>query len=125
MSEEESLVSGSALERLRDLQAAGVAFSRNKNFALFEQPGNREALSLHRYLDALAEEITQGHEQGSLAVTAHTPSVGPISLEIVRRDLGIKHTVHLHAEELEALGDRLEVRATLASYGIDVPMAGS
>ena len=118
-------MSGSALDRLRDLQAAGVAFSRNKNFALFEEPGNREALSLHRYLDALAEEITQGHGHGSLAVTAQEPPIGPVSLEIMRRDLGIKHTVHLHADELEALGDRLEVRAILATYGVDVPMTGS
>ena len=48
-------MSGSALDRLRDLQAEGVSFSRNKNFALFENQANREALSLHRYLDALAE----------------------------------------------------------------------
>jgi len=118
-------VSGRALDRLRELQAAGVAFSRNKHFALFEQSGNREALSLHRYLDALAEEITEGHGHGSLAVSVEAPSIGPVSLEIMRRDLGIKHTVHLHADELEALGDRLEVREILATYGVGVPMAGS
>jgi len=118
-------VSGRALDRLRDLQASGVTFSRNKNFSLFEQPGNREALSLHRYLDALAEEISEGHGLASLAVSLETPSVGPVCLEIVRRDLGVKHSVHLQPDELEALGDRHQVRAILADYGVDVPMAGS
>ena len=118
-------MSGSALDRLRDLQAEGVSFSRNKNFALFENQANREALSLHRYLDALAEEITQGHELEALAVSVETPPVGPLCLEIVRRDLGVKHTVHLQSDELEALGDRLEVREILAAYGVDVPTTGS
>lgn len=118
-------MSGSALERLRDLQAEGVSFSRNQNFALFEQPGNREALSLHRYLDALAEEITEGHEHDALSLTVEAPSVGPVVLEITRRDLGVKHTVHLHPDELEDLGARLEVRTILATYGFEVPMAGS
>jgi len=118
-------VSGRALDRLRDLQASGVTFSRNKNFALFEQPGNREALSLHRYLDALAEEISEGHGLDSLAISLDTPEVGPACLEIVRRDLGVKHTVHLQSDELEALGERLEVREILADYGVEVPIAGS
>ena len=118
-------MSDRALNRLRDLHAAGVTFSRNKNFELFEDPTNREALSLHRYLDALAEEITQGHALGSLALALEVQEVGPVQLEIVRRDLGVKHTVHLHPEELEALSDRLETREVLAAYGVEVPTTGS
>ena len=119
------LVSDSALNRLRDLQAAGVTFSRNKNFALFEDPSNREALSLHRYLDALAEEITEGHAQGSLGLAMEVQEVGPMQLEILRRDLGVKHTVHLHPEELIALSDRLDTREILTAYGVEVPTTGS
>ena len=118
-------MSGRALDRLRDLQASGVSFSRNKNFALFEKPGNREALSLHRYLDALAEEISEGHGLDTLVVTMEAPAVGPMCLEIVRRDLGVKHTVHLQPDELEALGERLEVREIVAVYGVEIPIAGS
>ena len=118
-------MSSRALDRLRELQAEGVSFSRNKNFALFENPTNREALSLHRYLDALAEEIQEGHDHGALGVSLVSPDHGPVRLELLRRDLGVKHAVNLQPEELMALGDRLEVRAILAGYGVEVPKEGS
>jgi hypothetical protein len=99
--------------------------SRNRNFALFQEPGNREALSLNRYLDALAEEIAEGDARSSLGVALCAPPVGPHRLELSRRDLSVTHTVHLHPEELQALGLRGDVRAILRRYDVELPMAGS
>jgi len=113
------------LERLRELEAAGFALSRNRHFSFFEEPANRRALSLHRYLDALAEEIAQGHAAQTLSATITEAELGPTRLDLVRRDLGVTHTAHLQPDELEALADRGEVRSILALYGVDLPTTGS
>lgn len=99
--------------------------SRNRHFAFFKEPTNREALSLHRYLDALAEEIEEGDARNSLGVALSAPAVGPHRLELSRRDLSVTHTVYLHPEELQALGQRGDTRAILGRYEVELPMAGS
>lgn len=109
-----------AIDRLRTLREEGVALSRNRNFRLFSELENRQALSLHRYLDALADEILEGHQRDVLRVGLVQPQEGPVRLDIYRSDLAVHHTAHLDQQELAELAERHGVRDALEARGVSV-----
>lgn len=106
------------IERLKALEEAGVALSRNRHFELFSQPENKRALSLSRYLDTLAEELKDGAKSGTLALTLAPDEHGRLALGVTRTDLSVQHTAHLSPEEFDALASRAGVMAILSEQGI-------
>jgi len=108
----------SAIDRLRALEEAGVELSRNRHFELFQEPENKRALTLSRYLDSLAEELHQGAKEGSLSLTLSVDAHGRLALGVARSDLAIQHTAHLSPEEFDELATREGVSAILNAQGI-------
>ena len=108
----------SAIERLRALEEAGIALSRNRHFELFQQPENQRALTLKRYLDTLATELCEGQAQGTLTLTLAPDEHGRLALGVARSDLSVRHTAHLSPEEFDALAAREGVSAVLERQGI-------
>lgn len=108
----------SAIDRLRALEEAGIALSRNRHFELFQQPENKRALSLERYLDTLATELREGQAQGTLTLSLAPDENGRLALGVSRSDLSVRHTAHLSPEEFDALAAREGVGAVLKHQGI-------
>lgn len=91
-----------AIERLEALRQEGVELSRNRNFEFFEEPDNRAALSLSRYLRALAQEIGVGAQAGTLRLQVR--AVGDRwSVRVERTDLSVRHVARLSCREVQWL----------------------
>ena len=108
----------SAIERLKALEEAGVELSRNRHFELFKQPENKRALSLKRYLDTLAEELTVGAKEGTLSLTLAPDEHGRLALGVARSDISARHTAHLSPEEFDTLASRKGITSILSAQGI-------
>ena len=108
----------SAIDRLKALEEAGIALSRNRHFEFFELPDNKRALSLEHYLDALAIELQDGARLGSLSLTLAPDDNGRLALGVARADLAVKHTAHLSPEEFDELAARDGVAKILEVQGI-------
>jgi hypothetical protein len=106
------------IDRLKALEEAGIALSRNRHFELFSEPENKRALTLKRYLANLAAEIQEGAKQGTLALTLAPDEHGRLALGVGRSDLSVRHTAHLSPEEFDALAERDGVAAVLNTQGI-------
>lgn len=104
------------LERLLALREAGITMSRNAHFEVFDDPRNREALSLHRYLDALAGAICDERAEAHLGPAEHNNGV--VLLTLHHPDLGARHCAHLERHELAELVDRDGVASRLDALGI-------
>lgn len=107
-----------SLDRLKELEAAGMELSRNRHFEFFEDAGNRRALSLARYMDALALEIQEGHRSGELVVSVGKDEHGRLELRLSRPDLGTVHIAHLSPEEFDHLSARDGIADTLRALGV-------
>ena len=107
-----------AIERLKALEEAGIALSRNRHFEFFETPDNRRALTLSRYLDHLAEMLTEGAEHNALHLSLAPDEHGRLALDLTRSDLTIRHTAHLSPEEFDTLTTRSGVADVLETHGI-------
>jgi hypothetical protein len=94
----------SAIEKLEALRQEGIALSRNRNFEFFEEPENRAALSLSRYLRALAAEIAAGAATESLRLQVRPDGAG-WSVRVERTDLSVRHVARLSAAEARWLAD--------------------
>ena len=81
-----------AIDRLKALEEAGVALSRNRHFELFNEPENKRALTLNRYLDTLAEEIQEGAKLKALTLTLAPDEHGRLALGVARSDIAVQHT---------------------------------
>lgn len=103
------------LARLEGLQAAGVAMSRNRHFDVFADPENRAALTLHRYLDALARELCDPEDLTAISVAREE---GQVTLTLERGNHLSRHVASLHPREFEALAAREGVAAALDGYGV-------
>lgn len=106
------------IDRLKELEAAGTALSRNRHFEFFEDDGNARALALSRYVDALAAEILDGRRTGELAVGIGRDEHGRLELSLRRDDLASSHTAHLSPEEFDHLIARPEVARALGDLGV-------
>ena len=104
-------------DRLKQMVEDGLVLSRNRNFEFFQEPENREILTLHRYLDALATEIRDGERSNQLRLEV-SGEAGPdrVRIHLVREDLGLTHQAHLSRPELAVLEERLG--HSLASVGV-------
>ena len=107
-----------AIDRLKTLEEAGVALSRNRHFELFNEPENKRALTLNRYLDTLAEEIQEGAKLKALTLTLAPDEHGRLALGVARSDIAVQHTAHLSPEEFDALAERDGMAAILDAQGI-------
>lgn len=105
-----------AITRLKALEEAGIALSRNRHFALFAKPENQRALALKHYLEALASELQDGASEGTLTLAPDQD--GRLALGVTRRDLSVRHTAHLSPEEFDELVVLEGVAGVLESQGI-------
>ncbi|MCB9727650.1 MAG: hypothetical protein H6744_10720 [Deltaproteobacteria bacterium] len=93
-----------AIDRLDAMRREGIELSRNRNFEFFEDPENRAALSLSKYLRALADEIAEGARQGTLRLQVR-PAGQALSVRVERVDLSVRHVAQLSRREAEWLAD--------------------
>ena len=107
-----------AIDRLRALEEAGIELSRNRHFELFQEPENKRALALSRYLDSLADELQAGAKEGTLTLSLSPDAHGRLALGVSRSDLAVEHTAHLSPEEFDALATRDGVMEILRAQGI-------
>ena len=107
-----------AIERLKALEEAGIALSRNRHFAFFEAPENQRALTLSRYLDHLCALITEGFKRNAITLSLQPDEHGRLGLRMQRADLSVDHTAHLSPEEFDALTERDGIADILKSLGI-------
>ena len=108
----------SSTDRLKQMVEDGLVLSRNRNFEFFQEPENREVLTLHRYLDALAREIRDGERKQQLRLEiSGEAEPNRVRIHLVREDLGLTHQAHLSRPELAVLEERLG--HPLASHGTD------
>ena len=107
-----------SVDRLKALEEAGVALSRNRHFELFNEPENKRALTLNRYLDTLAKELQEGAREGSLTLTLSPDEHGRLALGVCRPDLSVRHTAHLSPEEFDLLAKREGILEILSAQGI-------
>ncbi|MEZ4265255.1 MAG: hypothetical protein R3F39_02665 [Myxococcota bacterium] len=106
----------SAIERLEALRQEGIALSRNRNFEFFEEPDNRAALSLSRYLRALAQEIGGGARAGTLRLQVR-PDGDHWSVRVERVDLSVRHVARLTRQEVQWLADEGGISDVLRGAG--------
>lgn len=107
------------LERLHELQKAGVEMTRNRNFSLFREPANRRALALHRYLDNLAAEMRRLQANASLHVSlVDTGAPGPVDLVLESDSLRLRHVARLDRREVDELARREGIAAILRAHGV-------
>ncbi len=106
------------IERLKELEAAGIELSRNRHFEFFEDAGNRRALSLSRYIEVLAAEILEGQRSQELVVTLGKDGHGRLELTLRRDDRATSHTAHLSPEEFDHLAAREGVTEALRALGV-------
>jgi len=113
---------------LRALRA-GARLSRNRHFALFEDRHTRRAITLHRFLSSVAEDVL-AHGEG-LEVTLLEAPLRPadrFALEIRFPRLHGRRTAYLSAFELSLLAEDapgvapiLEAALGRALPAMDVP----
>ena len=95
------------IKRLKELElSGGLRLSRNQNFELFQDSDHRQAITLHRYLDALAEELRQGDESLRWSLRDDSDSERCV-LQITRLGEGFTHQAFLTRAELQVLQERL------------------
>lgn len=92
--------------RMLELQAAGIAMSRNRHFDLFEQEENRGALRLFRKLRYWSEMIRQHHRRGREIMRIRTenhrhPKTHADRFEVVIEMPSIAGSETLYLTELE------------------------
>ena len=101
------------LQRLEALRAAGVAMSRNQHFELFKDPANRSALSLSRYLEALARELVEADDD-DVQVADEGDHVVLTLRDPARAS---RHVARLSRAEFDVLAEQPGVVPTLARVG--------
>ena len=104
---------------LRILRAmrAGVRLSRNRHFALFQDPKARQGLRLFHYLRSVATDVRAYREKLTVALVDEDTTVGDIALRIDIPLLNGCRTAYLRRVELELLAeDAPEVAALLVQH---------
>lgn len=102
--------------KLEELEAAGVDFSRNRNFELFRDPDNRRALDLRRRLSAWAFLIRSQHAAGDLRLRVTHEEGGRFALlELSFPSLCGRWSLRLSRDELELLRREEGLAELLAS----------
>lgn len=97
------------LRALRD----GARLSRNKHYALFEDPQVRRALKVHRYLRSVVRDIER-HPEGVRVEATGRPGGADFSLRIDIPSLRGRRTAYLSGAELALLAqDAPQVAALL------------
>lgn len=101
------------LARLRELEAQGASFSRNREFALWEDPDNERVLALKRYLVRLADEIVRLSEAGRADVAVRPVDDQVVEVVLTIPDLSARHVARLSTEQLGYLRQDTRVSALL------------
>jgi hypothetical protein len=104
---------------MKAIRSAGIAFSRNKHFAFFSEPENRDALRLEKYLRRLGDGIARwGSESGgAIRVSPHQQD-GRISVRVDVEHLSYRRTAYLKPAELRWIFEMQEVRSVLHRHGV-------
>jgi len=89
--------------RLRELEANGASFSRNRDFAFYSQPQNRRARNLRRYLRTLAAEVQQAARRCEVRLAPL--SADGFELVIHDPDLGYRRRVRMSRAEARYIAE--------------------
>src|SRR5438105_4004616 len=84
---------------LRRLKAQGVVMSRNRNFALFSNLQNRDALDMERRHATLESLLRQAHGEGALRLSIHVDPDDMRWLTIVLPRVQARYAASMSEEE--------------------------
>jgi len=109
--------------KLEELEAAGVDFSRNRNFDFFADPDNRRARDLRRRLGAWADLIRAQHAAGDLRLRVIHEQGGRVALlELSFPSLSGRCSLRLSRAEYELLRREDGLGGLLAADEIRPPV---
>lgn len=98
----------------------GARLSRNKHFALFQDPRARRALRVHRYLRSVVRDLERFDTSDLQVETVGEPGGASFALKIDIPQVKGHRTAYLTLEELRLLSeDAPEVAARIESALID------
>lgn len=109
-----------ALERILELESAGVVMSRNRHFELFEREENRAALQAWRSVAALRQSLEDHRRLGETKLEL-TPSDGRYRLVARIDGIAAKLEWRLHAGEIGLLLRNPDVRLWFEWSGVHAP----
>ena len=109
---------GGAAQRLAQLRAKGVDWSRNRNFHLFAEAGNGAALRLKRQIDALRDAIIDADSRGEVTLTAQTAR-GCQRVQLEMPAMSARLTLFLEPEAIRELARTPRVAQLLRQAGVD------
>ena len=89
---------------LRSLRS-GARLSRNRHYALYQDPRARRAIRLHHYLESVEQAVREHHTEISVAQVERDDTVGPYELRIDFPVLRGTRTAYLREQELEFLAE--------------------
>ena len=87
---------------LRSLRS-GARLSRNRHFALYQDPWARRAIRLHRYLESVEAAVRDHHSKLSVSEVHREDVVGPYALKIEFPVVRGTRTAYLRKVEIEFL----------------------
>ena len=93
------------LEHLRELEARGASFSRNRDFAFYSRPSHRRARELRRFLRSIAADIAQG--AGRCTVSVGENNDGGVDLCIQDPTMGTRRRVRMSRAEMSYIAELL------------------
>jgi hypothetical protein len=89
---------------LRSLRS-GARLSRNRHYALYQDPRARRAIRLHRYLESVEHAVREHESEISVSVVDREDTAGPYALRIEFPLLRGTRTAYLRETELEFLAE--------------------
>ena len=89
---------------LRSLRS-GARLSRNRHFALYQDPRARRAIRLHHYLESVERAVRDHYTEISVAEVEREDTAGPYALRIEFPVLRGTRTAYLRKQEIEFLAE--------------------
>ncbi|MEO1174309.1 MAG: hypothetical protein AAFX94_19990 [Myxococcota bacterium] len=114
-----------ALKRILELEADGVAMSRNRHFDVFKDERNHAALRKWRHVAAVRRSLYQHRRLGPVSLEL-TPLEGDkFRLVAGAADISARLEWRLHAGEIGLLMRDPDLRAWFERAGVSLPAASA
>ena len=115
----------SAVARILELEADGIAMSRNRHFELFQKRENRAALEVWRHVAAVRRSLFKYRTLGEVQLTLAPLDDTHLRLIAEVEEISARLEWRLHAGEIGILLRHPDVRAWFDQCGIETPAASA
>lgn len=112
-----------ALKRILELEADGIAMSRNRHFEIFKLDENRAALQKWRHVAAVRRSLHQHQKLGPVDLELTPLDGASFRLVAVIADIAARLEWRLHAGEIGLLMRDDTLRGWFEANGVTVPEA--